>query len=305
MNKRILFFREKILGLCFILGTVGLVSCSSSTDPELSMKSVSVFVEPDANQNSAIAVDLVLVYNQELVNTLGKMSASKYFDSSSQLLLDNPTLLDVWHWELVPGQIVEDFEPPQEKGPAFGGFVFANYLTPGDHRVKVAPNGIVKILLLKSDLKNLATYDIRDVNNGKTMTDVGNPKELTQTDNYPVKAKRGPTKEVDISCKEGTTKSSSGKTLPPCPCPSSSKRALPLCPPGEPIPLCPPGVVVGAPIPITVQPLGPARVAVPSGPLNVNPTQVRVRMKAANSVKGVNDVTEGNLNRSLPPKQIK
>lgn len=303
MNKRIIFFKKKMLGLCFVLGMIELVSCSSSTDPELSMKSVSVFVEPDANQNSAIAVDLVLVYNQELVNTLGKMSASKYFDSSSQLLLDNPTLLDVWHWELVPGQIVEDFEPPQEKGPAFGGYVFANYLTPGDHRVKVAPNGIVKILLLKKDLKNLATYDIRDVNNGKTMTDVGNPKELTQTDNYPIKVKRGPTKEVDISCKKETTKSSSEKTLPPCP--SSFKRALPPCPPGEPLPLCPPGVV-GAPIPITVQPLGPTSgVAVPSGPLKASPTQVRVRTKAVNLVKGVNDVRERNLDRSLPPKQIK
>jgi type VI secretion system protein len=301
MNKRVIFFRKRVLRLCFILGMIDLVSCSSVTDPELSMKSVSIFVEPDANQNSATAVDLVLVYNEELVKTIGKMSAAKYFESSSQLLLDNPTLLDVWHWELVPGQIVEDFEPPQEKGDAFGGFVFANYLTPGDHRVKVAPNGIVKILLLKNDLKNLATYDIRDVKNGTTMTDVVNPKELSETGDYPFKVRRGPTKENDITCRRGVRKESlTENVLPPCPpgkrmlppCPLA--QSIPPCPSGQAIPPCPPGVV-GTPIPITVQPLGPTSgMTVPSGPLKLRPSQSRVRTKMVSSVNAGNDAIEIN-----------
>jgi type VI secretion system protein len=166
--------KEKIFGLFLPLLAIGLVSCTIEDMPELSIESVSIYAEPDANQNSATAVDLVLVYNQELLKTIGKMSAAKYFSASKQLLLDNPSLIDVWHWELVPGQIVDNFRPSQDKGDAFGAYVFANYLTPGDHRVKVAPDGIVKILLLRDDLKNLAMANTHDMNMGKTMSDVMN-----------------------------------------------------------------------------------------------------------------------------------
>ncbi len=159
--------------LCPLLA-MGLASCTIEDMPELSIDTVSIYADPDANQNSATAVDLVLVYNQELLKTMGTMSAGKYFASSKQLLLDNPSLLDVWHWELVPGQIVDNFSPPQDKGDAYGAYVFANYLTPGDHRVRVAPNGIVKIRLLRDDLKNLAMFNTHDMNIGKTMSEVAN-----------------------------------------------------------------------------------------------------------------------------------
>ena len=254
MNKRMMFFRKKVIQICCVLGMMELVSCNSQPQPELSMKSVSIFAEPDANQNSAMAVDLVLVYNQELLNTLGQMSASKYFESSRQVLLDNPTLLDVWHWELVPGQIVEDFDPPQEKGNAFGGYVFANYLTPGDHRVKVAPNGVVKILLLKNDLKNLAAYDIRDVRNGTTMTNALNSRASDGMDLCDVGIiKRGPTKMLERPRKKVATKCSPKGTLPPCPT-----------------------SVVGAPLPIRVQPLAPCpRGTTPMKPLKPYPLKVK------------------------------
>ncbi|HUX79892.1 MAG TPA: hypothetical protein VMW10_09145 [Alphaproteobacteria bacterium] len=158
-------------GFCVCVA-LGLVACSNSNEtlPELSIESVSIYTEPDTNQNSAIAVDLVIIYNEELVKLIGQMSAAKYFGSSRQLLLDNPTLLDIWHWELVPGQMVQGFEPPQEEGDAYAAFVFANYLAPGDHRIKVAPNGIVKVVLLRNDLKNLAVYDLHDARVGTTMS---------------------------------------------------------------------------------------------------------------------------------------
>jgi type VI secretion system protein len=294
MNKRITFFKKGMLRLCFILGMIDLVSCSSKPKPDLSMDSVSIFAEPDANQNSAVAVDLVLVYNEELLKAIGQMSALKYFESSRQLLLDNPTLLDIWHWELVPGQIVEDFEPYQEKGDAFGGYVFANYLTPGDHRVKVAPNGIVKILLLKNDLKNLVIFDARDVRSGTTMTDV--VKKMGPSGTYPrVIVKPGPTEKTKQTSKQTAIEIcpeiKQKKELPPCP---PSQKLLPPCPSGQAIPPCPPGVV-GAPIPITVQPLGPTSgMTVPSGPLKLKPSQSRVRTKMVSSVNAGNDAREIN-----------
>lgn len=213
-----------------------LAGCAVGTLPELSMDSVSIYAEPDANQNSAIAVDLVMIYDEELVKTLGKMSASTYFDSSKQLLLDNPTLLDIWHWELVPGQIVQDFEPPQDKGDAFAAFVFANYLTAGDHRVKVAPTGVVKILLQKNDLRNLVQYDSRDMKMGTTMTDLANAEDGEDED-MP-KIKLGPTKKPMQPCKKKSQqcKDCNQAEAPPPPYVPSGKPSPVSITPLQPIP---------------------------------------------------------------------
>lgn len=180
--------------------TLSLWACTNDTLPELSLDTVSIYTDIDANQNSAIAVDLVIVYDEEVEKTLGKLSAAKYFASSKQLLLDNPTLLDIWHWELVPGQIVQNFEPPQEQGDAYAAYVFANYLTPGDHRLKVAPSGVVKILLQKNDLVNLAKYDVHEFRSGTTMSSEtaqrGEDDEEDDEEDTIPQMKLGPTKEV-------------------------------------------------------------------------------------------------------------
>lgn len=162
-------FKKSFLKKFSIFVTLSLSSCANFIQPELSIQSVSIYTDLDANQNSAVAVDLVLVYDDQLVKTFSSLSASKYFSSSPQLLLDNPSLVSIWHWELVPGQTVQDFQV-QQNADAYAGFVFANYLTPGDHRLKVAPNGVIKILLLKDDLKNLVIYDTRNITSGTTMS---------------------------------------------------------------------------------------------------------------------------------------
>lgn len=253
LRMLLLAIKEKVSRFLFSLMAIGLVSCTVEEMPELSMQSVSIYAEPDANQNSAIAVDLVLVYNQELLKVVGKMSAGQYFASSKQLLLDNPSLLDIWHWELIPGQIVDNFAPPQDKGDAYGGYVFANYLTPGDHRVKVAPNGIVKILLLRDDLRNLAMFNSHDVNMGTTMSDVVNGQEGC---GEPCDIKLGPTKKFMQPCQR--------RAPPLCKLPPPSQRlvAPPCALQKTVVPPCLPSSQ-GRPIQIITRPLNPPRAVAP------------------------------------------
>jgi type VI secretion system protein len=174
MSTAMLSHIKKKITFLFCIAALGLAACSSENMPELHIESVTIYTAPDANQNSATAVDLVIIYDEELVKMLGQMTAAKYFSSSRQLLLDNPSLLDIWHWELVPGQVVQDFAPPQERGDSYAAFVFANYITPGNHRIRVSPKGIVKILLAKNDLQNLAVYDLHEARTGTTVSDVPN-----------------------------------------------------------------------------------------------------------------------------------
>lgn len=231
------FIKRSYVNCLYALIALGLVACSSKPKPELYVDTVSIYTEADTNQNSAIAVDLVFVYDQELAKQLGKMSASKYFSSSKQLLLDNPSLLDIWHWELVPGQIVQNFSPPQEKGDAFAAYVFANYLTPGDHRIKVSPEGVVKILLMKNDLKNLAAYDSPELRRGATSANSLPQKGKSQSD--VCKPKLGPVKKPSAPCSITTEKTTQkeGKGFPCSPTYHPSQRKplsivkQPLAPP--------------------------------------------------------------------------
>ena len=260
--RMILSLRKIILKGFWVCMAVGLACCSNGTLPELHIESVSIYTEPDANQNSATAVDLVIIYDEELVKIIGQMSAAKYFDSSKQLLLDNPTLLDIWRWELVPGQVVQNFQPPQEEGDSYAAFVFANYLTSGDHRVRVAPNGIVKVLLLKNDLRNLTVYDIHDVRIGTTMSDATNTNRGSCCTLEPqmglCKVRLGPTKPPMIPCKRMGPKTTpvvmremgcSPQFQP------SQRRPIPIIT----RPLAPPAVVVPM-----MRPLRP--IVVPMGP---------------------------------------
>jgi type VI secretion system protein len=220
---------------------VSLASCTVEEMPELSIETVSIYAEPEANHNSAIAVDLVLVYNADLLKTIGKMSAAKYFAASRQLLLDNPSLLDIWRWELVPGQMVSGFMPDHDKGDAYGGYVFANYLTPGDHRTKVGPDGVVNILLLRDDMQNLAMNNAHDVKVGTTMSTLTCAKDMCG---------------YNKCCDERefiADPALSSRPMGPCqgPAPTCQRRALPPCPPKAPCPS------PSRPVQIITQPLDP------------------------------------------------
>ncbi len=271
-----------------IFATIGLVSCGSSKDhPQLKIDTVSIYSTLDANQDSATAVDLVIVHDQELLKTLGKMSAKAYFAASPQLRLDNPTLLNIWHWELVPGQSVQSFTPTQDKGKAFGAYVFANYLAPGDHRLKVAPDGIVAVLLGKNDLKDYSALTAKDMNTGETMSNSSSAEKCScsvmdsnQSSSQEI-CNKGPVTppkpKVAAPCNKGPVTPLKPRAAFPCekrplikrPCQRMAispchKRPLITAPPCSltPIPSAP-HCTGRKPMPIIVKPLRPLKVVSP------------------------------------------
>ena len=134
----ILFF------LCFAGVFTFLLSGCSVTTRARSMLGgrvdVSVVLSETANQNHPVAVDLLVVHEPELLERLLGMSAREWFNQRDQLQRDflPGEDLDVWSWEWVPGQRVPEQEIPLSAGAA-GGLVFADYRTPGAHRVRFDP----------------------------------------------------------------------------------------------------------------------------------------------------------------------
>lgn len=114
---------------------LALLAAGCAEKPRAALDSVSFTVAPAANDTTPVAIDLVSVRDKALVDKLGALTAAEWFGQREQSMRDHPTTLGVTSWELVPGQTLKADLPPGE--PAWAILVFANYATPGPHRLRV------------------------------------------------------------------------------------------------------------------------------------------------------------------------
>ena len=103
-----------------------------------------IYIKPiiakNAHNNSAIAVDMIVVYNHLLLNELKELSAKQWFDSEKEKLKNDQmrsyqykSILKEWY----PGQIEDIYSITYTSKP-LGLIIFANYSNDGFHR-KVLP----------------------------------------------------------------------------------------------------------------------------------------------------------------------
>ena len=111
---------------------------------------VQVFVAQKANQDNPVAVDLLRVFDGNLLTELLKLSASEWFEKRDQIKRDYPGKVgfEGVEWEWTPGQSVPVLTLPLEPA-ARAGIIFANYFAKGAHRVRFDPNDSIMINLLE------------------------------------------------------------------------------------------------------------------------------------------------------------
>lgn len=107
---------------------------------------IEVTVAPHANEDTPVAVDLVVVYNSKLVDELLKLPAADWFARREQFLKDYPETLIVEKWEWVPGQQVEPISLAYRAG-AKRVLLFADYVTDGEHRAAIDPQKPFRLVL--------------------------------------------------------------------------------------------------------------------------------------------------------------
>jgi type VI secretion system protein len=110
-----------------------------------------VIVAPDANEDSPVAVDVVVVYDRKLLDELLKLSAAQWFAAKAQFIADHDQRIGVQGWEWVPGQKVQPISIDYRSG-AKEVVVFADYHTDGAHRVVVQPQQAFRLVLAERDL---------------------------------------------------------------------------------------------------------------------------------------------------------
>lgn len=112
--------------------------------------SLSVAISSTANQNSPVAVDVLLIKDKSFLKTAQSLSAGDWFTKKLQLQRQFPKGMEVKSWEWVPGQTVAPiiFAVP---GDTRGAMMFANYASPGPHSAPLPMSGKVSIFLDDED----------------------------------------------------------------------------------------------------------------------------------------------------------
>lgn len=140
-----------LLGEITACGTIGKYSKASYVRARSLLGGkveVQIVVSPEANQNSPVAVDLLFVYDNQLMEQLLGMPAMEWFEKRRQIRRDyvRGKGFDSWEWEWVPGQDVPVQKLPLKPG-AIGAVVFAKYHSEGPHRYRIDPFKGIMVLL--------------------------------------------------------------------------------------------------------------------------------------------------------------
>lgn len=109
-----------------------------------------VDVQPNANNNSPVAFDVVLAKDKALVKQLASMTAANWFAKRAQIERDSQSKVEVHSWEWVPAQNVGKV-PVAVNVDVLGVVAFANYATPGDHRAILSLGGTDTVTFNESD----------------------------------------------------------------------------------------------------------------------------------------------------------
>src|SRR5215208_5271169 len=105
-----------------------------------------VAVAPHANRDSPVPVDLLVFYDEKALEAALAMSSGQWFSAREQFRLDHPKGYQSWSWEWVPGQTVPSTKLSFGIGSR-AGLVFADYSTPGAHRVRFDPHSNLAVKL--------------------------------------------------------------------------------------------------------------------------------------------------------------
>lgn len=141
-----------------MLVSFALVSCSiprgvvrKTTGLASGKLSLEVTISPAANENSPVAVDVLLIKDKTLLKTIQGMTAGEWFSRKAQMRPRMPKALEMQQWEWVPGQQIR-IEPLPVGSDVKGVVLFAKYATPGPHIALIPSRGRVCVSLNEQDL---------------------------------------------------------------------------------------------------------------------------------------------------------
>lgn len=103
----------------------------------LDWSGLTVIAAPDANLNTPVALDVVQVRDEATLALVSALPAAKWFASRADLAKTFPEGLSIHSLEVTPAMTIKLAASAFAPSRQMGVFIFADYLTPGEHRARV------------------------------------------------------------------------------------------------------------------------------------------------------------------------
>ncbi len=111
-----------------------------------------VSIDPDANDASPVAVDVVAVESKKAVAEVTALTSQQWFARKTDLLRMKGKQIAVHSWEWVPGEVVPEIKLSDTVG-SDAVLLFARYSTKGEHRAALPKVGRVVLQLKAQDFE--------------------------------------------------------------------------------------------------------------------------------------------------------
>lgn len=112
------------------------------------VETIEIVSSINANRNSAVSVDVVLIYDESLAGELKKMSARDWFKRKSEIHLNYPSGVDIMSWEIVPASSIVSGGLPKKSRFAKNVLLFAFFANSDNpHRTDITQLKKVKVYL--------------------------------------------------------------------------------------------------------------------------------------------------------------
>jgi type VI secretion system protein len=115
---------------------------------------LNVTIEPEVNDDSPIAVDVVVISDKDTLKQISSLTAQAWFQKRDTLLRMYPSKIQISSWEWIPDQKISRLKIPNT-GVADGVLLFADYTSTGNHCSVLPRSGTIDLAFGLKDFKIL------------------------------------------------------------------------------------------------------------------------------------------------------
>jgi type VI secretion system protein len=121
--------------------------------PRVALADFSVIAAANANDDSPVAFEIVMVKDEALAGKLLTLTAAQWFDPAATWKTDFPQQLQTWYYEIPPGQQIV-LNPTEFAGKSsYAVLLFANYRNNNPNRLRLETYSKATVLFAEKDIK--------------------------------------------------------------------------------------------------------------------------------------------------------
>jgi type VI secretion system protein len=131
-------FQNSLIILMCVFSLQGCSGLSSLVSGDIDTKRINISAVPGANNDTPVAMDIVAVADDNLVQMFVGMDVKGWFSQKEKFVANRPNSINIRTFEVVPGQSIGDQEYSWSDRRKYKAvFIFAKMLSPGLHKMRI------------------------------------------------------------------------------------------------------------------------------------------------------------------------